>query len=43
MKMISKAFSKIKLPLLAFVLAAFFGGILIALSDREVLPLIGSP
>ena len=43
MKMISKAFSRIKLPLLAFVLAAFFGGILIALSEREVLPLIGSP
>lgn len=43
MKIISKALTKISLPLLAFVLAVFSGGILIAFSDREVLPLIGSP
>ena len=39
----SKILAKISLPFLAFALAIFSGGILIAFSDRTVLPLIGSP
>lgn len=42
-RMSSAILQKIALPTLAFVLALLSGGILIALSDPLVLPLIGSP